>query len=219
MLYRSSPSAVTAFTYFRSDSAVLRVMFGPNMRMSKWLRNEISNDAGEIVKVNRGDTVSIILEAWNDVVSGDSTAHHVVIYDTFALIPFSQYGVTGCKVGPWDGVSEINSGNSFTYLAGSESASLGGTCTGPTKIAYYDSIVGWVGNGGVSVNISSIQPAELAKWITYNGAREASAPSSRTDRITGIAWYWPSVYSQNADSGNTAPYAVRVQFTLKKNDN
>ena len=100
LIYRSSPNMATAFSYLRTDSAVLRVMYGPNMRMAKGLHNEVSGDASDyLVKVNKGDTVTIILEAWNDVVSGDSTAHHIVLYDTFALVPFYQYGNSGCLVG------------------------------------------------------------------------------------------------------------------------
>ena len=217
LIYRSSPSMATAFSYLRTDSAVLRVMYGPNMRMAKGLRNEVSGDASDyLVKVNKGDTITIMLEAWNDVVSGDSTAHHIVLYDTFALLSFYQYGNSGCLVGPDDGA------NSFTYVTNSESESTDGTYTAPTYIAYYDYVQKqWEGTGGNPVVLTSDPSIPANNWIPYgpNWEDQVNGIPGNANQIVGIAWYWTFVYSLYADEGDNSPYAVRVQFQIKKNDN
>ena len=213
IIYRSSPNVSTAFMYTSTDSAVLRVLIGPSMRMAKWTKNEVSGELGELVGVNKGDTITVVLEAWNDTqTGGDSTAHHVVIYDTFAFLPFYQGGDTGYLVGPDNGV------NSFTYVAGSETYSQINTCAIPAKIAYYDSVAGWVGMNGNPVTLTD--PDDV-NWIAYDSSREANAATalSNLGRVTGIAWYWTYVYAATADSGATSPYAIKVSFQIKKNDN
>jgi len=211
LVYRSSPNVATAFMYAAIDSAVLRIMYGPQMRVSKWVRNEVSGDMSDyMVKVNRGDTITVIIEAWNDMAASDSTAHHVLIYDTFALLPFFTGGTTGCSVGP------LANGNSFTYVAGSETYTQGNSYTAPAKIAYYDYVdKRWEGTAG-PVNIND--PTD-GNWITYSGTRETNAPGGNTSNIVGIAWYSTYVYSKTASDGNTMPYEVKVQFQIKKNDN
>jgi len=217
LIYRSSPSVATAFMYAAVDSAVLRIMYGPSMRMAKWVRNEQSTDTSDYqVKVNKGDTITFVIDAWNDLTQTDSTAHHVVIYDTFALLPFYQNGNTGCLVGPDNGV------NSFTYVAGSETYTQGNSYAAPTKIAYYDSVTGWIGLSGNPVTLTDPNDVD---WITYNGTRESSAPTGGTSRITGIAWYVPQVFSAwDENSGYPAQnpgarYMVRFQFQVHKNNN
>ena len=219
LVYRSSPVVAQAFVYSSTDSAVLRIMYGPSMRMAKWVRNEQSGDTSDYqVRVNKGDIITVVIDAWNDLTQTDSTAHHVVVYDTFALLPFYQYGNTGCLVGPDNGV------NSFTYVTGSETYAQGNSYAIPAKIAYYDSVAGWVGTGGATVDINDPNDAD---WITYNGSRETNGATalSNISRLTGIAWYWTQVYSAwDENSGYPtqnpgARYMTRVQFQVKKNNN
>ena len=214
LVYRSSPNVATAFVYAAIDSAVLRVMFGPQMRMAKSVKNEANGDSSDyMVKVNKGDTITVMIEAWNDMAASDSTAHHVLVYDTFALLPFITGGTTGCSVGP------LANGNSFTYVASSETYTQGNSYTAPTQIAYYNYLTKrWEGDGGGDVVVNLNDPYD-ADWITYGAAREGSAPGGSTSNIVGIAWYWPQVFSRTASDGNTTPYEVKVQFQIKKNDN
>jgi hypothetical protein len=207
LLYYSNPART--FSYALSDTAVIRVLYGPAMRMAKYVQNmnsgETSNDR---VVAARGDVIRFVIDGANDLPAADTYAHHVTIMDTFAnLFP----GDNTATVGP-------AASNSFTYVAGSETATNDNSFPLPNKIAYYCLGVGWQGIGGAVVNIYN--PSD-PNWITYASGRETTWGGS-TDQIVGIAWYWQSVQCVRNEFGQTitgSKYMIRSEFRIQKNNN
>lgn len=208
-------NVLQVFRYDRTDSAVLRILFGPEMFLAKNVRNEVTGDSDEYkVKVGRGDTVTFTLYSANNRPNADTTAHHVILSDTFDI--FGQVdGIQDATVGPNDGI------NSFTYVPASEYATTDGGdsyCT-PTNIAYYDGTQ-WEGTGEAVVDITD--PSD-PNWITYStdAATNESNWGGTLGNIRGITWYWTIVECVRDDEGTDQdkPYKIQTQFQLKKNDN
>lgn len=192
-------NVVMAFKYTVTDTADIRVLFGPHMYLSKNIKNEVTGDSsGDMVLAGRGDTVTITLYAANNVAGADTAAWHTVVTDTFNIL--TQVGAgQNATVGP-------NAADSFTYVMGSESCALLAGVDGivaPDSIAYYSSGGGWTA------------------WFAYDGNRETNAPGGNPANIQGIRWYWRYIPSllDPYDNPTNLPFNLRVWFQIKKNDN
>ena len=189
-----------AYKYVFTDTADIRVLFGPNMYLAKNIKNEITNDSSaDMVLCGRGDTVSITLYSANNVSGADTGAWHVVITDTFALF---------MQVGPGQNASAGPApDDSFTYLTGSETSMSADGVDGfvaPDSIAYY---TGATRAGNWADGIWS-------GWQEYATKIEPAG-------IQGIRWYYRYVPSQLDPYSDPTdlPYNLRVSFQILKNDN
>jgi hypothetical protein len=158
----------------------------------------------------RGDVIRFVIDAANDLSSADTYAHHVTIADTFATL-FPGEGSAS--------VGSVAANNSFTYVAGTETATNNNSFPLPNKIAYYDSVSNrWEGTAGAIVDIYN--PSD-PNWITYDASRETNW-GGNLEAIQGFAWYWQSVQCRRDTYGADIPgskYLVRTEFRIQKNNN
>ena len=195
------------FKYGMTDTAAIRVLFGPQMTLAKNVQNVITSESSaDKVLASKGDTVMFVLYAHNDQSQADTAAWHVVIADTFTM--------NSATVGP-NPVTD-----SFTYVAGSETSVSGESYTIADSIAYYNG-TNWVGLAGGIVTLTNPSDTE---WIPYAGNHEANAPGGLAANIRGIAWYFRRVGcikdAYGADnSGIESRYKIQTSFKLFKNNN
>ena len=191
-------NVVMAFKYAATDTADIRVMFGPAMYLAKNVRNEITGDSSaDMVLAGKGDTVTVTLYSANNVGGADTGAWHVYITDTFALL--AQVSGQAASVGP-------DAADSFVYVPASETAMNSSGLDGwvaPDSISYYTGATAPSWNNGT-----------WSAWQAYGAKVEPAG-------IQGIRWYWRYVPSQNDPYGaaTNLAYNLRVNFQIRKNDN
>ena len=187
------------YKYAATDTADIRVLYGPLMYLAKNIRNEVTGESSvNMVLCGRGDTITVTLYSANNVNGADTAAWHVYITDTFALL--AQISGQAASAGP-------AADDSFVYVTGSETAMSQAGLDGfvlPDSISYYTGATragGWT-NG---------------TW----GAWQAYGSKSEPAGIQGIRWYWRYVAAQLDPYGvpTSLPYNLRVRFQIKKNDN
>lgn len=210
---------LAAYSYTFTDTARLTVLFGPEMYLRKYVKNNITGDSdANQVNVGRGDTITFRLYSANNQPNADTAAWHVLMFDTFALFANVAPGVATATTGHSDTMT--NAGDSFTYIPGSETVTYEANPESmviPNSITYYIEGVGWLG----WFDAASHTPQ--GTWYNYDANREAGLAEPK--RVQGIKWYWNYVPSENTVDidGNLIstglPYIVKVQFSLKKNDN
>jgi hypothetical protein len=187
-----------SFRYTATDTADIRVMYGPQMYLAKSVRNEVTgNSSTDMVLCGRGDTITFVLTAANNVSGADTGAWWVYVTDTFAL--FQMVSGESASVGP-------AGTDSFVYVPASETSMNSAGFDGfvqPNSIAYYTGATAPNWNNGT-----------WSAFQTYVGRVEPAG-------IQGIKWMWRYVPSQLDPYGaqTNLPYNIRVSFQIKKNDN
>ena len=231
IVYYSNVLCVFSYTFI--DTANIVVLHGPHMYLDKYVRNEVTGDtSGNQIPASRGDTVTIILVAANDVEASlgnalaDTAAWHVFIYDTFTEFAAVAGGQTA-KVGSNDGV--VDGGDSFTYVPGSETVNYEVSPESvvlPSSVTY---LVEDAGGPGDHQWIGTFNPATqtfAGTWYDYSAKDENNATGDTPKKILGIKWYWRYVpskeyYDQASESmaSTGKPYITQVKFQVKKNNN
>jgi len=193
-------NVLMAYRYIASDTADIRVLYGPKMYLAKSVKNEVTGESSpDMVLCGRGDTITITLYAANNVSGADTAAWHVYVTDTFAL--FMQVGAgQNASCGP-------DTGDSFVYVVGSETAAV---LDGPDGFVKPDSISYYTG----ATRAGGWTNGTWSAWQAYDSKSEPQG-------VQGIRWYWRYVPSKLDSYGNPTnlPYNIRVQFRIKKNDN
>ena len=190
-----------AFKYAATDTADIRIMYGPAMYLAKNVMNEITGDSSaNMVLCGKGDTVVVTLYSANNVSGADTNAWHIYITDTFAIFINSTGGADSASVGP-------NADDSFVYGTGTETAmSLAGLdgFMAPDSISYYTG----------ATRAGAWKNGTWGAWMAYGSKVEPAG-------IQGIRWYWRYVPSQLDPYTNPTnlPYNIRVSFKIRKNDN
>ena len=217
LIYYTSVTQVVSYTNFNTCDLV--VLFGPRMFLEKWIKNEATNETSTtMVHVSRGESVTFHLESENSGANADTDAWHVTIVDNISVLAQVIGGTA--TVGP----NSVTLGvvhDSFTYIAGTESATTGSSYTVPDWIQYYVYGKGWAPNTWTYATAQATREAD-----PYNNASN-DGPA----RIAGFRWYWRNIPSATKwdDSlngglgGNTAnaaaKYKITTVFSVQRNDN
>ena len=210
LVYYTSVNQVVSYTNFNTCDLV--VLFGPRMFLEKWIMNEATRETNTtMVHVSRGESITIHLESENSGANADTDAWHVTIVDIVNTLTQMVGGTA--TVGPNSGTSGVVH-DSFTYIAGTETATNANSYTVPDSIQYYVYGQGW------------------SNWQAYGSKNETTVwPNGPggSNNISGFRWYWRNIPSANKwdDSpglgGNTpnagARYKINTTFSLQRNDN
>jgi hypothetical protein len=153
-----------------------------------------------MVHVSRGESVTFHLYSENNLSNAaDTDAWHITVTDSFALLHI--VALQGGSVGP-------NASDSFTYVAGSETATATDWNVWPDSIAYY-------------VRASGTWTA----WQTYSVRNETLVPGGAA-AISGIKWQWDRISSKTVwddvtqtNIPSNLAYKLHVQFSVLRKDN